>query len=214
MASALVSRRLASSGHARALSARSHQLFAPAASAVAPAAAPSGGHARALATRSQQRGVPTTTAAAAPAAPTAPSSASSSSSFSAAAAAEALFARIEGAVAGGDLAAKNAGFALRRERGGGGSGGGGGGARAALVIETGAAARGGGATIRLEVEEGAGGRVSMLSQKHSGSHATGGVVYYRPRAGDGEFVCESDGHFLVELLTRDLVHQCKGMPVF
>ncbi len=149
--------------------------------------------------------MPTTAAAATPAA-AAPAAAGPSSPSSAAA--EALFARIEAAVAGGELAAKNAGFALRRERGARGARG------AALVIETGSAARSGGATIRLEQLEDGGARVSMLSQKHSGSHATGGVVYYRPREADGEYVCESDGHFLVELLTRDLVHQCKGAPTF
>jgi hypothetical protein len=152
---------------------------------------------RALATRAQQRGVPTTGASASA---SASASACAAPAASALAAAEALFSRIEAAVAGGELAAKNVGFALRREPGG-----------RALVIETGAAARGGAATFRLELE---GARLSLVSQKSAGMNATGGALLYRAREGDGEFVSEADGHFLVELLTRDLLHACKGVPAF
>jgi hypothetical protein len=150
-----------------------------------------------------------TTAAAAPTATGAAAAAGAAPAQappSALAAAEALFSRIEAAVAGGDLAAKNVGFALRREVGGAAA------ARPALVIETGAAARGGAATFRLELLDGA--RLSLVSQKSAGMNATGGALIYRAREGDGEFVCEADGHFLIELLTRDLLHACKGVPAF
>ena len=50
----------------------------------------------------------------------------------------------------------------------------------------------------------------MTSHKLSGQ----GLLWYRLDARTGQWVCETDGHFLVELLARDLIHLCKGVPSF
>lgn len=54
-------------------------------------------------------------------------------------------------------------------------------------------------------------RISMASTKIAGAS---GVLYYTYNIATGQWVNDKDKHFLVELLTRDLIHYCKGFPAF
>lgn len=53
-------------------------------------------------------------------------------------------------------------------------------------------------------------RISLTSPKVAQGR-TGLLVY--KYAGD-QWVNETDGHFLIEMLTRDLIYHCKGYPNF
>jgi hypothetical protein len=106
---------------------------------------------------------------------------------------QALFARLEAGLVG--MAAANPGFVVRRAEGG-----------AALVIDT-------GRDVLQVTGDPATGRLSYCSPKVG--HG-GGVLTYALNAATGEWCCEADGHFLIELLTRELIFHrpggLKGVP--
>jgi len=110
-----------------------------------------------------------------------------------------LFDLIERGLA--DMCASNAGFSVLR--------GGEAGART-LTIKTG---RGDSAFV-LRANDSAG-SVEFSSPKSG--HA-GGIRTYRVNANTGHWACVADGHFLLEILTRDLIHNVpgglKGVPFF
>jgi len=54
-------------------------------------------------------------------------------------------------------------------------------------------------------------RISMSSTKIAGSS---GILYYTYDINTGQWINTKDKHFLIELLTRDLIHICKGFPNF
>jgi hypothetical protein len=90
----------------------------------------------------------------------------------------------------GDMAAVNAGFSVQRD-----------GPRS-LTIDG-----GNGKAFTLTAEP-ASRRVCLNTPKHAN-------VYYVPdSARPGVWVGAADGHFLVELLTRELIYHLKGFPTF
>ena len=99
----------------------------------------------------------------------------------------ALFARLEAGLVG--MAQANAGFSVRRAEGG-----------SALVIDT-------GRDVLQVTADAAAGRVTYSSPKVG--HG-GGLITYRLDAATGEWCCEKDGHFLIELLTRELIFHRPG----
>ena len=109
---------------------------------------------------------------------------------------EALFALVERGLAG--MAEANAGFSVRRR------------GASVLVIDTGRA----GGSFEL-VADVAAGTVSFASPKIG--HG-GGAHAYVLRDGGAHWASTQDGHFLLELLTRDLIHAVpgglKGCPNF
>lgn len=121
-----------------------------------------------------------------------------------------LFSRVERAIAEGGMLEKNAGMRLGR-----GEPPGEGGAASTpstsppshptFFIETGT-----GVTFRFEADLAAK-EVTMTSTKLAGSKGQLRYVFNRM---NGQWECVEDKHFLVELLTRDLVYSCKGYPNF
>ena len=155
---------------------------------------------RSLATRSE---IAAAAAAAASAKTSVNTSSSSSSSLSNQMRDEneslinALLTRIEKGIQDGDLAKKNKGFTIKRER-------------SMLTIDTGPFARSGGTVFTIEADsQSLEPRVSMTSLKNSGQ----GYLHYKYDKRSGHWINESDSHFLLELLVRDLTHHCAGFPV-
>ena len=110
----------------------------------------------------------------------------------------ALLIRIEKGILDGELAKKNKGFKILREQG-------------KLTIDTGPFARSGGTVFTLEADltSPEQPRVSMTSLKNSGQ----GYLHYKYDKRSGHWINESDSHYLLELLVRDLTHHCAGFPV-
>lgn len=155
---------------------------------------------RSLATRSE---IAAAAAAAASAKTSVNTSSSSSSSLSNQMRDEnellinALLTRIEKGIQDGDLEKKNKGFTIKRER-------------SMLTIDTGPFARSGGTVFTIEADsQSLEPRVSMTSLKNSGQ----GYLHYKYDKRSGHWINESDSHFLLELLVRDLTHHCAGFPV-
>ncbi len=122
-----------------------------------------------------------------------------------------LFSRVQSAIAEGGMLEKNKGMRLGRGE----PPGEGGVASSAATsspsspptfyIETGT-----GVTFRFEADLAAK-EVTMTSTKLAGSK---GQLRYAFNRVSGHWECVEDKHFLVELLTRDLVYACKGYPAF
>jgi hypothetical protein len=113
---------------------------------------------------------------------------------------DALFSRVEAGIIEGGMLTKNEGMAVRR------TGGGATGAPAALHIDMAGAP----STFVLEAEA-ATSRISLLSPKMG--QGRGSLIYYVYKATTEAWVGAEDGHFLLELLTRDLIYVAKGYPV-
>ncbi len=93
--------------------------------------------------------------------------------------------------------AKNPGFSVTRE------------GSKKLVVDTGTGPRAG-VVFTLE-SDAPNSKLSMTSTKNAGAR---GVLIYTHDSKTGHWVNESDKHFLVELLTRDLLYHCQGYPAF
>lgn len=102
-----------------------------------------------------------------------------------------LFAVIDGALGG--MKASNAGFAVTQRP-----------AELDLQIRLGTAS--GDKVIRLTGDASTG-MITLNSPKS-------GTFVYKHDPARGEWVGEADGHFLKELLTRDLIYLAKGYPDF
>jgi hypothetical protein len=109
---------------------------------------------------------------------------------------EELFTRIQKACEEGGMAEKNAGFKVVRE------------SPTKLVVDLGSASNH--VVLTLEADGGWSG-VSMTSSKQAGAR---GAMHYKYNPITGHWTSETDKHFLIELLTRDMVYHCKGYPAF
>lgn len=108
-----------------------------------------------------------------------------------------LLNRIEKGIKDGELEKKNEGFSMQRDGN-------------KLTIDTGKAARSGGTVFTLESDlKSVEPRISMTSFKNSGQ----GLLNYKFDKKTGHWINESDNHFLLELLVRDLTHHCAGFPI-